>query len=131
MKLTLGQASKETGVSKGTLSKALKSGRLSYVSKTAAGYEIDPAELFRVFPPKQREPVSGERSETPPIPHGSAGEERGIEAASIPHRREIEMLREQLAELKADRDAWREQAQRLALPAPEERSSRRWRWFGR
>ncbi len=50
--LTMGQAAKETGISKATLSKALKSGRLSYVAKSTAGYEIDPAELFRVFPPK-------------------------------------------------------------------------------
>src|SRR5436305_8752890 len=62
--LTMGQAAKETGVSKATLSKALKNGRLSYVAKTTAGYEIDPAELFRVFPPKPLASVEGERSET-------------------------------------------------------------------
>ncbi len=36
--LTMGQAAKETGISKATLSKALKSGRLSYVAKSTAGY---------------------------------------------------------------------------------------------
>jgi hypothetical protein len=30
-----------------------------------------------------------------------------------------------VAELKADRDAWREQAQRLALPAPDNERRRR------
>ena len=34
--LTLGEASKETGVQKSTLSKALKSGKLSYFDKTSA-----------------------------------------------------------------------------------------------
>jgi hypothetical protein len=48
--LTLGQAAKLCGRSKPTLSKALKEGRLSYVEKTQAGYQIDPAELSRVFP---------------------------------------------------------------------------------
>jgi len=63
--LTLGQAAKESGISKATLSKALKSGRLSYVAKSAAGYEIDPAELFRVFPRKQGQLPQSERLATP------------------------------------------------------------------
>src|SRR3546814_6921555 len=53
------------GVSKGTVSKALKSGRLSYAEKTDNGYLIDTSELFRVFPPKQKETVAESRSETP------------------------------------------------------------------
>ena len=107
--LTMGQAAKETGVSKATLSKALKSGRLSYVAKTTAGYEIDPAELFRVFPPKPSAGVEGERSET----------HREHLLLDDAHRREVQLLREQLDEVRTDRDAWREQAQRLALAAPE------------
>lgn len=47
---TLGQAARATGKSKTTISKAVNSGRLSYIEKTKAGYKIDPAELFRVFP---------------------------------------------------------------------------------
>ena len=52
--LTLGQAAKEVGVSKASISQAIKTGRLSGGNKTSAGaYQIDPAELFRVYPPKQ------------------------------------------------------------------------------
>lgn len=122
VKLTLGQAAKEVTVSKATISKALKSGRLSYISKSAAGYEIDPAELFRVFPPKPHETVSSEHHETP------------VATGSEADRREIQLLREQLAEARADRDAWRDQAQRalLALPAPvTEAKPRRWWPWGR
>jgi len=108
--LTMGQAAKETGVSKATLSKALKSGRLSYVAKSTAGYEIDPAELFRVFPPKPLATVEGERSET----------HREHLLLDDAHRREVQLLREQLDEVRTDRDAWREQAQRLALAGPVE-----------
>lgn len=108
--LTMGQAAKETGVSKATLSKALKSGRLSYVAKSTAGYEIDPAELFRVFPPKPLSPIEGERSET----------HREHLLLDDAHRREVQLLREQLDEVRTDRDAWREQAQRLALAGPVE-----------
>lgn len=121
--LTLGQAAKESGVSKATLSKALKSGRLSYIAKSTAGYEIDPAELFRVFAPKPLDRVEGERSET----------YRETLLLDEAHRREIQLLRDQLDDVKSDRDAWREQAQRLALTGPEtatEPTSKRsiWPW---
>ena len=50
MYLSLGQAAKEAGVAKSTISKALSSGKLSYREKNPDGYKIDPAELFRVYP---------------------------------------------------------------------------------
>jgi len=51
-KLTLGQAAKEAGISKPSLSVAIKKGRLSALKNESGTYEIDPAELFRVYPPK-------------------------------------------------------------------------------
>lgn len=45
--MSLTQAAKHYSVSKGVLSKSLSSGKLSYVSKTDTGYEIDPAEMDR------------------------------------------------------------------------------------
>jgi hypothetical protein len=58
MHLSLGQAAKETGMDKSTISRAIKSGKLSATRKENGGYEIDPAELFRVFAPasKKTEP---------------------------------------------------------------------------
>jgi hypothetical protein len=50
MYLSLGQAAKEAGVAKSTISKALSSGKLSFREKNSDGYKIDPAELFRVYP---------------------------------------------------------------------------------
>lgn len=50
---TLGTAAKATGKSKSTILRAIKSGRMS-ATKNAAKlneYNIDPAELFRVFDP--------------------------------------------------------------------------------
>jgi hypothetical protein len=60
MKLSLGQAAKETGVDKSTISRAIKSGKLSAHRKESGGYEIDPAELFRVFSPasQKHDPVA-------------------------------------------------------------------------
>lgn len=62
---TLGEAAKAAGVSKGTISKALKSGRLSARSKENNQFQIDAAELFRVFPKKPLQPTENERLETP------------------------------------------------------------------
>ena len=56
MKLSLGQAAKETGLDKSTISRAIKSGKLSAHRKESGGYEIDPAELFRVFSPASQKP---------------------------------------------------------------------------
>jgi hypothetical protein len=49
MKFTAGQAAKEVGKSLPTISKALKTGRLS-AKKAGNKYEIDASELFRVWP---------------------------------------------------------------------------------
>ena len=56
MTLSLGQAAKEVGLDKSTLSRAIKRGRLSAQRTGSGGYAIDPAELFRVFPPASQKP---------------------------------------------------------------------------
>jgi hypothetical protein len=110
--LTLGEASKETGVQKSTLSKALKSGKLSYFEKTPAGYKIEPSELFRIYPRKPQ----GTGSDT-------VGSER-LDASEITPdfirlQVEVEQLRERLTETQEQRDKWQAQAMQLALPKPE------------
>lgn len=49
---TLGEAAKQAGVSKPTLSKAIKTGRISAEKQPDGSYRIQPAELFRVYPPE-------------------------------------------------------------------------------
>ena len=51
MTYTIGEAAKATGLTKPTLSKAIKNGKLSAVRNENGSYTIDPAELHRVFPP--------------------------------------------------------------------------------
>lgn len=58
IKFSLTQAAKEVSKSKPTISKAIKTGRLSAV-KVGNGYEINAAELFRVYP-KATENISHE-----------------------------------------------------------------------
>lgn len=112
---TLGEASKVTGVQKSTLSKALKSGKISYFEKTSAGYKIDPSELFRVYPRQPQstdaDTVVSERLETP---------ENNPDFIRL--QVEVEQLRERLSETQAQRDEWMKQAQQLALPKPQSES---------
>ena len=50
MKLSANQAAKEIGKSVPTITRAIKSGRLSAEERDGGGYLIDPAELFGVWP---------------------------------------------------------------------------------
>ena len=50
MKFTLGTAAKEVKKAKSTLSRDIKSGRISAEKQTNGSYLIDASELFRVYP---------------------------------------------------------------------------------
>ncbi len=68
MKYTLGTAAKATGKSKATIHRAVKSGKLSAFRCDNGSYEIEPAELHRVYPPVSSngfEELSMRQSETP------------------------------------------------------------------
>jgi excisionase family DNA binding protein len=102
---SMAEAARQTGVSKATIHRAIKSGKLSAERKEGGGYAISPAELFRAYPTvKQDETVTVRRSVTP------------NETPDL--TRENALLRERIDELKDERDAWRNQAERLLLAAP-------------
>ena len=95
--LTLGQAAEMCGWSKGALSKAIKSGKMSVHEKTKVGFQLDPAEVLRVFP-KKTETSSNEQSETPKKHSGNS-------AVSA----EVNALRQQIATVEIERTREREQ----------------------
>ena len=134
---TLGTAAKAAGVSKSTIHRAIKRGTISARAKEVGGYEIDPAELHRVFPPagtgNGSSNSSEERSATldgnsgtgRDTGSGANGSERSMELRLIRAEAELEALktvveveRKRAEELRQERDAWRVQAERLALPPP-------------
>ncbi|WP_196053697.1 hypothetical protein [Paracoccus lichenicola] len=118
--LSLSQAAKLTGKSKSTINRAIKTGKISANRHEDGSYSIDPAELSRVF---GLEPQEGsKRSDAEP--GGTRLLER-IEALEVMLNREREIA----ADLKEDRDRWRQQATALLpdqrLPRP---SSKWWPW---
>ena len=115
MKYTAGQAAKATGVATATITRALKSGRISGQKDTSGAWMIDPSELHRVFPP-----VSKQDSATPNTQDHETPE-RGPEISAL--EREVQTLREALSDAREDRDKWRDMAERLSLASPPKASS--------
>lgn len=125
MYFSLGQAAKEAGVAKSTISKALASGKLSYAAKGPDGYKIDPAELFRVFPPNRSKPGSDEPPSNNRQPD-SDPPETGAYPARLEARIEgltalIAEKERRIADLEADREQLREDRNRVAQNYQDER----------
>jgi excisionase family DNA binding protein len=136
MTYTLGTAARATGLSKSTIHRAIKAGRVSAVRSDTGEYSIDPAKLHRAFPPVQDATRSGNGSVT----QGATPSERQV--ALLHARLEAEvaaslqvnaLLSEQLHEARIDRERWRGQVQQLvaaALAAPVTESGIRSRRLG-
>lgn len=106
MKYTLGTAAKAVGKSKSTISKAIKSGKIS-AHKTDDGiFEIDPSELHRVYPLTPSATVAAEQLDTPQATGENSSKIELLEA-------KLEMANKRIEELAEDRDEWRKQATRL------------------
>lgn len=123
MKLSASQAAKETGKSIPTITRAIKSGKLSAEKQDGGGYLIDASELFRAFPPASNEtPVTPNTlvSETP-IP------DKALEVEVKMLRELLERERDLNADLAKDRDEWRRQATALLTDQrPKEPVRRGW-----
>lgn len=134
--ITLGNAAKQLGVSKPTISKAIAKGQLSAQRREDGSFAIDPAELMRWwegvrhrFQPQpvydfQRATPSGDAEVLPsnPADTSNAGNSSADVAARLATlEAEVKGMRNLLAEVKQSRDDWKAQAERLtlALPAPE------------
>jgi len=127
MYLTLGQAAREAGVAKSTISKALASGKLSYREKNSEGYKIDPAELFRVYPKSSKtdadELLSNDwrqdeaNGETLPYSAKMEIQLAGLKSLVAEKDRRISDLEADRAQLRADRhrltENWQEERVRL------------------
>lgn len=87
---TLGQAAKETGLSKTAIARAIKSGRISATRSEQGEYQIDPAELFRVYPVASNGDRDAERQATPRDASGLQGQ--------------IDIMRELLRQIEGERD---------------------------
>ncbi len=126
------EAAKLTGKQRQTIHKAIKEGRISAVRSEAGEWRIDPAELFRVYPPLST--VNDNQS---------AQVDAGLQRVDSGLQREVELLRERIREkddiisdLREDRDHWRQQATALLTdqrpkPPAEQPATGFWARLGR
>src|SRR3546814_20399850 len=98
MGITLREASEKVGVTRQTLMKAIKTGRVSAEKSDNGEWRIEPVELFRVWPP-----VNGVQ---PPLqPNITGSDTPGFQD-------ENSLLREQVAAPREEPNAVRETAKR-------------------
>ena len=102
MELSATQAAKKVGKSVPTITRAIKSGKLTAKPRDKGGWIIEASELFRVWPAVPNESDVNLPKLQREIPN---------EASAL--HREIDLLREMLDEVKTDRDNWREQANKI------------------
>lgn len=126
MPYTLGQAAKATGKTKSTICEAIKKGRISAQKDDFGRYQIDPAELHRVYAPKPAAAPT-ERDQT----QETAAENRELKARLEVMEQLLREVMEARDKISEDRDHWRRQATALLpSPAPQAPPPRPWwLWF--
>ncbi len=124
MKFSAAQAAKEVGKATATITRAIDKGKLSAEKDENGAWQIDPSELFRVFAPKPPENPSMKRYANPDEKGERGGQISGLERLVETLQQELAWLREdraeQVADLRSERDHWREEAAALRrlLPPP-------------
>lgn len=129
MSWTISRAAKETGLSKSTISRAVKSGKISAARQDDGSYQIEPAELFRVYPKGGAQPDADARHDAPRNPHEQppATPSKNEEIMQV----KIEMLeqmlgreRETVEDLRKRLDAATDRVLALAQPAQPDAGAR-------
>jgi excisionase family DNA binding protein len=123
MAYSLSEAATACGLNKTTILRSINAGRLTATRDGLGQWRIEPAELHRLYPP--------------------AAEKQNASHATSHHamvlatlEQQIVLLKDMLADVKADRDAWRSQCETalralpIPMPAPEAPAPTRswWPW---
>lgn len=115
MSLSPAEAAKHVGLTKQSVIKAIRSGRISAVKDASGGWLIEPVELFRVWPA-----VNQDRGKVTPQVDAGLPPENGEVVTLL--KAQIDLLRSQLddvradrEDIRADRNHWRQIAERGLL----------------
>lgn len=108
--LTLNQAAKAAGKSKSALLAAMRSGRFSASKDEQGYYQIDPAELFRVYPPTGS--LSGSQLDTGTATNPISTAHSTTQEAAI-WREKAELMERIIKATEAERDDLKAERERL------------------
>ena len=115
MSYTLAAAATATGLNKTTILRAIKSGKISGKIDEHGHWHLEPAELHRVYAPVAglAESGGGAGSGDSAAFEAVAAAELKFEVALAEQR--LSELKEDLEDMRSQRNAWQAQAERLAL----------------
>jgi hypothetical protein len=135
MSYTLGQAAKAVGMSKTSILRSIKAGRISAERDEFGQWVIEPCELHRVYPAPTEETVTGNGTEERGVTAGETALAEANTRATLAEAR-LSDFKSMLDDIREQRDRWQQQAGRLAAlaitdqrkePAPAQPQSwRRW-----
>jgi hypothetical protein len=122
--ISLAEAGKLTGLHKVSILRAIRKGKISADKDEHGEWRIQPAELFRIYPPmpEQRNGNGGEQ-------HYAASLNGALDAEISALKQVNQILRDQLDDMRGQRDKWEQAAQTALhqLPAPKA-LARSWWW---
>ena len=130
---SLATAAEVAKVTKPTVFRWIKSGKISATKADDGSFRIEPAELHRYLDSVAKDTLQSQPAQQAEPPSSPAPE---TAAQLVALRYELDKLkvlldleRERTGDIKAERDRWAAQAERLALPAPEtKRNGVWWPW---
>ena len=116
--LTLREAADAVGVSKSTLFRAIRTGRLSATRNDDGNFRVDPAELFRVYPPANPERSAPTRATPQVMTRDATADDTDLKVRNAALEAEVQGLKAMVEELRRSREKCEAQAERLALAPP-------------
>ena len=135
MNYTLGQAAKAVGMSKTSILRSIKAGRISAGRDELGQWAIEPCELHRVYPPLADDTGTGNGTGERGVTGGETALSQASTRATLAEAR-LSDFKSMLDDIREQRDRWQQQAERLATlaitdqrkePAPAQPQSwRRW-----
>jgi len=116
MGYTLGQAAKAVGMSKTSILRSIKAGRISAGRDEFGQWAIEPCELHRVYPPLADDARTGNGTEERGVTGGETALAEANARAALAEARLFD-FKTMLDDIREQRDRWQQQAERVAALA--------------
>jgi len=113
--LTLGQAAKQVGKSKSTITRAIQSGKLSAKRQDDRSYQIDAAELHRVWPATVAQLGDDTPQGTPEIPQETEAAVMAVKVEML--EAQLERERDTIDDLRKRLDKSEDRVAALSAPS--------------